>query len=138
MPSSTLPPPRITLTELSRYVQIILTSSRPRANLGADANKMVDVWGEMVARCRVDGAQHSHAGHGFHVSPHGAIMTEQHMIDIICRVAIKGMTAPRVTMETAMTLKAFQVSMSPLRKSWGALAMTSDSLVCGVSKSLVH
>lgn len=45
------------------------------------------------------------------------------------------MTYPIVTKETAMLLKDFSMGMNPLRKTWAAISMVSDSLVCAVSKS---
>lgn len=45
------------------------------------------------------------------------------------------MTVPHVALETAMQLKEFNLGMTPIRKSWGALAMTSDGLVCATSMS---
>jgi hypothetical protein len=44
-------------------------------------------------------------------------------------IAIKGMTGPEVTMETIMKLKTFNEGLIPLRKAWGALAMTSDGMI---------
>ena len=35
-----------------------------------------------------------------------------------------------------MLLKDFSLGMNPLRKSWAALSMVSDTLVCVVSESL--
>jgi hypothetical protein len=49
-------------------------------------------------------------------------------------VAIKAMTAPNVTMETIMKLKTFNEALIPLRKAWGALAMTSDGMIVFVSE----
>jgi hypothetical protein len=50
-------------------------------------------------------------------------------------IAIKGMTGPEVTMETIMKLKTFNEGLIPLRKAWGALAMTSDGMIVVTSKS---
>lgn len=35
-----------------------------------------------------------------------------------------------------MLLKEFSMSMNPIRKTWAAISMVSDSLVCVVSKSV--
>ena len=60
----------------------------------------------------------------------------RHKLLIIRSVAIKGMTAPRVTLDTAIKLRDFNLEMNPLRKSWRALANTSDGLVFLTSQSL--
>jgi hypothetical protein len=52
-------------------------------------------------------------------------------------IAIKGMTGPEVTMETIMKLKTFNEGLIPLRKAWGALAMTSDGMIVVTSKSFL-
>jgi hypothetical protein len=44
------------------------------------------------------------------------------------------MTGPEVTMETIMKLKTFNEGLIPLRKAWGALAMTSDGMIVVTSK----
>jgi hypothetical protein len=45
------------------------------------------------------------------------------------------MTGLEVTMETIMKLKTFNEGLIPLRKAWGALAMTSDGMIVVTSKS---
>jgi hypothetical protein len=45
------------------------------------------------------------------------------------------MTAPKITLETAMKMKTFNDVMLPLRRAWGALSMTSDGMVVVVSES---
>lgn len=44
------------------------------------------------------------------------------------------MTAPRITLETAMKMRAFNDTMIPLRKTWGALSMASDGMVVVISE----
>lgn len=46
----------------------------------------------------------------------------------------KAMTGPEVTLETVMQLRAFNESMVPIRKAWGALSMASDGMVVLTSK----
>jgi hypothetical protein len=44
-------------------------------------------------------------------------------------VGIRGMMAPRITIETVMQLKVFSEKLIKIRKAWGALSMTSDGMV---------